>query len=172
MRDMAAAVHAQGGIWIAPAAAGFDGRTLGTQRVIDRKDGQTLVTSLNNALASQPDAVGVISWNEWSENTYIEPGQKFGDRELAVLRDYLHNELGTISAAAASAGADSSQPGTSGWTGAQAAMTLGGLVILTSAALGLYQRFRRRPAKRPDARSVGKLPAHAPRPDAKPPLVR
>lgn len=90
LQAMSAAVHSDGGIWIAPAAPGYDGTTLGGTRVIDRQDGQTFRDSLQNAYASSPDAVGIISWNEWSENTYIEPGQRYGDQELAVLRDYLH----------------------------------------------------------------------------------
>ena len=52
LKAMAAAVHANHGLWIAPAAAGFDGRTLGSSRVIDRDNGQTLVRSLDNAFAS------------------------------------------------------------------------------------------------------------------------
>ena len=31
--------------------------------------------------------IGVISWNEWSENTYVEPSMKFGTSDLDVLRD-------------------------------------------------------------------------------------
>jgi hypothetical protein len=88
---MGAAVHAHNGIWIAPAASGFDGRSLNHTRVIEREGGATLVRSLDAAYRSAPDAVGVISWNEWSENTYIEPGQRYGSEELNTLRGYLLN---------------------------------------------------------------------------------
>ena len=89
------AVHANGGIWFAPASPGYDGTTLGGSRVIDRKDGRTLEASLDNAFASGPDAVAVISWNEWSENTYIEPGERYGSRELETLQSYLSHRSAT-----------------------------------------------------------------------------
>jgi hypothetical protein len=87
--SMSAAVHRDHGIWFAPAAPGFDGRTLGHSRVIARDGGSTFRLSLDRAYASRPDAVGVISWNEWSENTYIEPGQRYRGEEVRVLREYL-----------------------------------------------------------------------------------
>ena len=29
---------------------------------------------------SSPDVLGLISWNEFSENTHVEPSEQFGDR--------------------------------------------------------------------------------------------
>jgi hypothetical protein len=86
---IASAVHHDHGIWLAPATAGFDGRSLGHQRVVPRDGGRTLTRSLDDALTSQPDAIGVISWNEWSENTYIEPGERYGRQELDALTAFL-----------------------------------------------------------------------------------
>jgi hypothetical protein len=83
--DFSAAVHGAHGLWIAPAAPGFDGTLLGHVTVVDRKDGDTLRREVNAALKSGPDAVGLISWNEFSENSYIEPSQQFGDRYLQVM---------------------------------------------------------------------------------------
>lgn len=113
---MGAAVRAHHGIWIAPAAAGFDGRTLGHTRVIARNDGQSLVRSLHNAYASDPGAVGVISWNEWSENTYIEPGQRYGSTELDALARY----LGSIHASTPWAGRGAPTPPTASASGTAA----------------------------------------------------
>jgi hypothetical protein len=78
-------VHAQGGLWIAPAAPGFDARMIGGTTVVDRKNGQTLRTEMNAAWQSSPDAVGLISWNEFSENSYIEPSEKYGKQYLDLL---------------------------------------------------------------------------------------
>jgi hypothetical protein len=112
LADMGAAVRAHGGVWIAPAAAGFDGRTLGHTRVIPRNEGQGLVQSLKVAYASDPTAVGVISWNEWSENTYIEPGVRYGSTELEALTDYLHRvHAGAVLSSAASQSAAQAQTG-------------------------------------------------------------
>ena len=111
------AVHAHRGLWFAPAASGYDGRSLGGTRVIGRDNGRTLVKSLDNAFASSPNAVAVISWNEWSENTYIEPGKKYGDRELLALKAYQPASGQSIPPPLT--GADSSQgDNSSGSTGA------------------------------------------------------
>ncbi len=88
LNGMAAAIHARGGLWIAPAAPGFDARLIGGSRVVDRLDGQTLQTQLQVAFNSTPDAIGLISWNEFSENTHIEPSQNYAMRYLEVLADF------------------------------------------------------------------------------------
>jgi hypothetical protein len=82
---MSEAIHGDGGLWIAPAAAGFDARLVGGTTVVDRKDGETLRIQYNTAIQSSPDAIGLISWNEFSENSHIEPSENYGDRYLKVL---------------------------------------------------------------------------------------
>jgi hypothetical protein len=86
---MSDAVHADGGLWVAPAAPGFDARLVGGSRAIDRRDGETLRAELNAALKSSPDAIGLISWNEFSENSHIEPSQEHGDQYLEVIAEIL-----------------------------------------------------------------------------------
>jgi hypothetical protein len=86
LTDMAAVVRASGGLWIAPAAPGFDARLVGGKSVVERRDGQTLRDEWNAALATLPDAIGIISWNEFSENTYIEPSHQYGSSYLDVVR--------------------------------------------------------------------------------------
>jgi hypothetical protein len=87
LNEMGALVHANRGLWIAPAAPGFDARLIGGSTVVERKDGDTLRTQFQVALDSTPDAVGLISWNEFSENSHIEPSRQFGSRYLQVLAD-------------------------------------------------------------------------------------
>jgi Glycosyl hydrolase family 71 len=89
LTSMGQVVHDHGGTWIAPAAAGFDARLIGGTRVVDRKDGETLGREIAAAMAAAPDAVGLISWNEFTENSYLEPSQKFGSRYLDVLASIL-----------------------------------------------------------------------------------
>ena len=86
---MSEVVHETGGLWIAPAAPGFDARLIGGTRSIDRKEGETLQLELNAALQSSPDAIGLISWNEFSENSHIEPSEEHGHRYLQVLAEML-----------------------------------------------------------------------------------
>lgn len=83
------AVHAHQGLWIAPAAPGFDARLVGGTSVVSRNDGATFRLELDAAQSSSPDAIGVISWNEFSENSHIEPSERYGARYLAVLADVL-----------------------------------------------------------------------------------
>src|SRR5215216_358311 len=86
---MSEAIHQDGGIWVAPAAPGFDARLVGGSRAIDRKNGETLRKELNTALQSSPDVIGLISWNEFSENSHIEPSQEYGHHYLEVIDEIL-----------------------------------------------------------------------------------
>jgi hypothetical protein len=90
LSQMGQAVHKNGGIWIPPAAPGFDARLIGGTNVVDRNNGATFRTQINAALASSPDALGIISWNEFSENSYIEPSQKYGFTYLNILSEINH----------------------------------------------------------------------------------
>jgi hypothetical protein len=84
---MSRAAHETGGLWIAPVAPGFDATMLGGSSVVRRRDGATLRERLDAATRSSPDAIGLISWNEFSENTHVEPSQRYGSRYLRVLSD-------------------------------------------------------------------------------------
>lgn len=141
LNEMGAAVHARHGIWIAPVTPGFDGRTLGHTRVVPRRGGDTLRKSLAEAYASKPDAIGVISWNEWSENTYIEPGQRYGSEELDALRDYLAARPDQLPSAF--------DQHHHGWSGLLAAGTLGGASLLAVVVTWVRSRRARRLRGRP-----------------------
>jgi len=135
---MAAAVHAQGGLWIAPAAPGFDARLVGGKTVVDRNNGGTLRREMDAAIRSSPDAVGLISWNEFSENTHIEPSENHGARELEVLADILGG------AAPVATDFDSNEPATT--TGTNYGLpVLGGIAALI--VVGLVVVVRRRSRK-------------------------
>jgi hypothetical protein len=84
---MGKAAHAHGGLWIAPAAPGFDARLIGGTRIVDRKNGATLRQQMDVAIRSSPDAVGLISWNEFTENSHVEPSVNYGTQSLEVLAD-------------------------------------------------------------------------------------
>ena len=86
LNDMADAIHARNGLWIAPAAPGFDARLVGGTKSIDRKNGATLQLQMSAAGSASPDVIGLISWNEFSENSYVEPSKKYGRRYLDVLK--------------------------------------------------------------------------------------
>jgi hypothetical protein len=85
LNSFADAVHSKNGLWIAPAAPGFDARLVGGTSVVERNNGETLLKELTVARKSSPDAVGLISWNEFSENTHIEPSINYESKYIDVL---------------------------------------------------------------------------------------
>jgi hypothetical protein len=137
---MSYAVHASGGLWIAPAAPGFDARLIGGTTVVERKDGETLEIQFNTAMQSSPDAVGLISWNEFSENSHIEPSENHGHRYLEVLTNMRKASAPVVAVF------DSSDPGdtlsTLDFSKVIALGSLGLLVVASLFVLARRVRFR------------------------------
>lgn len=94
--QMSDVVHKHLGLWIAPAAPGFDARLVGGHIVVPRRGGKTLREELSGAEASSPDAIGLISWNEFSENSAIEPSTRYGKQSLNTLAAALGGKLPAI----------------------------------------------------------------------------
>jgi hypothetical protein len=155
---LASAVHEGGGLWVAPFAPGFDARLVGGSRVVERRDGAQLRDQYRVALDSSPDALGLISWNEFSENTQVEPSRNFGDQYLRVLRDITGTpqpsagDLAVDSSASSGPGLDS----TAWWI-------LGGTAVLALAGCVVVSRRLRRdegvPFLATRGRSTGRLGA-------------
>ena len=147
LKAMSRAVHEHGGLWVAPAAPGFDARLIGGETVVERQDGATLRRQLQAALGSSPDAIGLISWNEFSENSHIEPSQLYGTTALDVLADR------EVSAVPQILDFDSSAPGTTNRNDFYGLFVVGGTVAFISACVGLVGlRVRRRGPREPDGR--------------------
>jgi hypothetical protein len=149
LRAMGEAVHSHHGLWIAPAAPGFDARLVGGKKVVDRQGGATLRREWGAALASSPDAIGLISWNEFSENSYVEPSVKYGDQMLRVVRDISVAppvQLEQLSTGDSSAGGTGTIVRFAAAGGGLAVVLLGGV-----AAVRLRERRRRRPTNPPDS---------------------
>jgi hypothetical protein len=85
LNQLSAAVHATGGLWLAPAAVGFDARLNGGTSTVDRRNGATLTAAWADAAASNADGIALISWNEFTENSFVEPSRDTGTRYLQVL---------------------------------------------------------------------------------------
>jgi hypothetical protein len=84
--QMGNAIHGAGKYWIAPFAPGFDARLVGGKKAVPRNGGQTLRVEYAAATRSSPNMLGLISWNEFSENSYVEPSKNYGYQSLDVLR--------------------------------------------------------------------------------------
>jgi hypothetical protein len=92
LRTLANAVRASGPnpdgsakTWIAPLAPGFDKQLAGGQSCVPRKGGQTLRALYDGNVTSGPQDFGLISWNEITEGTYVEPLTRYGNQELSVI---------------------------------------------------------------------------------------
>ena len=84
---LGAEVHAAGKRWFPPVIAGYDKQLVGGQCV--PRDGiATLDKDWAVNKTSNPDGWFAISWNEFVENTYIEPSANYGSKYL--------NELGRL----------------------------------------------------------------------------
>jgi hypothetical protein len=128
------------GLWLAPAAPGFDASLLGATRIIDRAEGRTFQDALETARESNADAIAVISWNEFDENTHIEPSARLGTRALEVLANFTG---GHAPATVARIEGFSTQPQPSTLTDdtlsfARAWPTLGVLTLFLGAAVGAF----------------------------------
>ena len=144
--SMSSAVHRGGGLWFAPIAPGFDARLVGGTKNVPRRSGGTLRSSYDIAAGTNPDAVGVISWNEFSENTYIEPSEKYGTTDLNVLADLL------------GAGADIQAPvDSSDDVSGNAGLTSWGALALLVACAGLLPLTIAISRRRRAARTVERL---------------
>jgi len=137
LRELGRAVHANHGLWIAPAAPGFDARMIGGTKTVQRRNGATLRHELDAASRSDPDAFGLISWNEFSENSHVEPSRRYGRRALQVLADVRHARV------PAAPEVDSSDPGPAdASSGVPVAAGLGGFLAIGLALIAWRTRRR------------------------------
>ena len=105
--------------------------------MIPRRDGQTLRLEMNAAMDSSPDAIGLISWNEYSENSEVEPSRANGTDGPQGHR------IGRARQAPAIADFDSSAP--SGFhAGPSQFVILGALVVLVVGSVGVIVLRRTR----------------------------
>ncbi len=80
-------------LWIPTAMPGFDEHLLDDRgpnpRVYPRENGDVFKKALGLAVQSSPHFIAIYTWNEWWENTYIEPSENYGDQYLTITGDYV-----------------------------------------------------------------------------------
>lgn len=76
-----------------------------------RNNGQFLTNSWNGAVSSGANAILIVSWNEYIENSHIEPSQVYGTQSLDVLRPLVAAWKGGGGGAPAQGGAVGSPTG-------------------------------------------------------------
>ena len=72
-------------VWVAPFTPGYDKQLSGGSSCVPRKNGSTMRTLFDGNAVSNPDDWGLISWNEISEGTYIDPMTRYGTTDLGML---------------------------------------------------------------------------------------
>jgi hypothetical protein len=77
-------------LWVPPVSPGCnDSAVRAATCVQDRADGAYYRATWDGALASSPQwAIVVSTWDEWSEQTAIEPGDQYGDLYTSLTRAY------------------------------------------------------------------------------------
>jgi hypothetical protein len=73
-------------VWVAPITPGYNKQIAGGSACVPRKGGATLRTLFARNGATKPDDFGLISWNEITEGTYVDPMTRYGSEELSVLK--------------------------------------------------------------------------------------
>ena len=89
-----------GKLYVPPVAPGCDdSRVRPTTCRQDRRGGAYYQQSLQGALASDPQwAVIISTFNEWMEDTQIEPSTEYGDMYLQLTRQFAEVFKGTVAA--------------------------------------------------------------------------
>ncbi len=77
-------VHADGKRWFAPFIAGYNKQLMGGT-CVQRRGTETLKELWRVNGATHPDGWFGISWNEFVENTYLEPSKRYGSMYLDAL---------------------------------------------------------------------------------------
>jgi hypothetical protein len=76
-------------IWVATVSPGYDDTHLTdgrVPRVSDREGGKYYMRQWQSAVDMRADWVVVTSWNEWFENTHIEPSARYGDAYVTLTK--------------------------------------------------------------------------------------
>ena len=156
--EMSRAVHRDGKYWIAPFAPGFDARMVGGHSAVPRQGGQTLRTEYAAAVRSSPDLLGLISWNEFSENSYVEPSQRYGHQALDELRQLRTSGVPQPSGP--------SVPSETGRANSKAlwgnVLRLVGFIAALALAVGLTGYARRRAARQRPGQPLQRHSSHSP----------
>jgi hypothetical protein len=86
LRALSATLHAEHKLWFSPLSAGYNRSDFGLGGTcVPRRGLQTLQRLYAGNATSRPDGWMFISWNEFLENTYIEPSVRYGNSYLNAL---------------------------------------------------------------------------------------
>jgi hypothetical protein len=120
---------------------------------VPRDSGATLRTEFTAAVGSEPDMLGLISWNEFTENSYVEPSKYYGTQSLDVLRQL--RGVQAHSAGPPPGGKAVNSP----WPNVARLSAFAVLLVVAVVLLGAARRWRSRRQSRQQATAHSKPPA-------------
>ena len=91
VQQLADQVRAAGKSWFAPFIAGYDKQLMGGS-CVQRRGTETLDALWRLNGATHPDGWFGISWNEFVENTYLEPTKRYGSTYLDALATLIRGD--------------------------------------------------------------------------------
>ncbi len=84
---LAGQLHAEHKLWFSPLSAGYNKSSFGIGgSCVPHRGGATLQQIYRANRVSNPDGWMLISWNEFFENTYVEPSLRYGTTILETIR--------------------------------------------------------------------------------------
>lgn len=87
LAKLSSGLHDQHKLWFAPLSAGYNKSNFGVGGTcVPRRGTSTLQRIFETNAKSHPDGWMLISWNEFFENTYVEPSVRFGNTYLGAIR--------------------------------------------------------------------------------------
>lgn len=60
---------------------------------LDSRNGETFKTTLSLALKNKPNAIQLVTWNDYGEGTNIEPTDEYGYQYLGILQDTIRSSI-------------------------------------------------------------------------------
>jgi hypothetical protein len=87
LSKLSSLLHDQHKVWFSPISPGYNKANFGTGGTcVPRNGSGTLQKIFETNVKSNPDGWMLISWNEFFENTYVEPSALYGNTYLAAIR--------------------------------------------------------------------------------------
>lgn len=79
---------ARGKLWVAPCNPMYDDTWIRTPGAVQNPMGtDQLRRTYATAVETLPDAVSIVSWNEWPEQSHVEPSTVYGSRFIDALAE-------------------------------------------------------------------------------------
>jgi hypothetical protein len=128
---------------------------VGGHESVPRDNGQTLRTEYGTAVRSSPDILGLISWNEFSENSYVEPSLHYRDQSLDVLRQLRGTSVAPLTGPATPSESGGRAP--AAWPNV---LRLIGFPVALALAVGFVGYARRRAGRRQPGPPVHRHSSH------------